>query len=164
MTKANRIPPIGAVLLGILCPLVSASAQQRPPIADEIAKTHGFDSFGQIDAIRYTFHIDLPGLKLARSWIWEPKTDQITYEGPGKDKKPVKVTYKRSDIAKQSPVLKVHRSLLLQRSVLAPVPVPPRLGHGRDGGRRRDEEAAAGQGFCQEGRGEVSTQRWLSAG
>jgi len=106
MTKANRIPPIGAVLLGILCPLVSASAQQRPPIADEIAKTHGFDSFGQIDAIRYTFHIDLPGLKLARSWIWEPKTDQITYEGPGKDTKPVKVTYKRSDIAKQSPVVK----------------------------------------------------------
>ena len=106
MTKASRVPLVGGLLLGVLCPLASVSAQQRPPIADEIAKTYGFDSFGQVDAIRYTFHLELPGLKLARTWIWEPKTDQITYEGPDKDKKPVKVTYKRSDIANQSPLVK----------------------------------------------------------
>ena len=46
MTKASRVPLVGAFLLGMLCPLASVSAQQRPPIANEIAKTYGFDSFG----------------------------------------------------------------------------------------------------------------------
>src|SRR5713226_6679932 len=58
MTKASRVPVIGVLLIGVLCPSAPVSAQQRPAIADQIAKTYGLDSFGQIDAIRYTFHID----------------------------------------------------------------------------------------------------------
>src|SRR2546430_111356 len=83
MTKASRVPVIGVLLIGVLCPPAPVSAQQRPAIADQIAKTYGLDSFGQIDAIRYTFNIDLAALKLklSRSWVWEPKTDQISYEG-----------------------------------------------------------------------------------
>ena len=56
-------------------------AQQRPPIIEKLAKTYGLDSFGQIDAIRYTFKAEAPGVDLSRSWLWEPKTDQVTYEG-----------------------------------------------------------------------------------
>src|SRR5260221_4238009 len=106
MTKAHHVPMIGVLLIGVLCPPAPVSAQQRPAIADQIAKTYGFDSFGQIDAIRYTFNIDAGALKLSRSWVWEPKTDQVSYEGKDKAGNPVKVTYSRSQLASQSAVVK----------------------------------------------------------
>jgi hypothetical protein len=107
MTSATRVSVIGVLLIGALSLPVPVSAQQRPPIADEIAQTYGFGSWGQVDAVRFTFTLDGgPKLRLHRTWIWEPKTDQITYEGPDKDGKPVKVTYKRSDLAKQSEFVK----------------------------------------------------------
>src|SRR5437879_13236694 len=108
MTKASRLPVISVLLIGVLSPLTPLSAQQRPAIADQIAKTYGLDSFGQIDAIRYTFNIDLSALKLkiSRSWVWEPKTNQISYEGKDKAGKPVKVTYSRSQLGSQSAVVK----------------------------------------------------------
>jgi hypothetical protein len=106
VTKASRVPVIGVLLIGVLCPPARVSAQQRPAIADQIAKTYGLDSFGQIDAIRYTFHIDAGALKLSRSWVWEPKTDQISYDGKDKDGNPVKVTYSRSQLASQSAFVK----------------------------------------------------------
>src|SRR6267378_1010507 len=86
MTKAQHVPMIGVLLIGVLCPPARVSAQQRPAIADQIAKTYGLDSFGQIDAIRYTFNIEAGALKLklSRSWVWEPKTDQLSYEGKDK--------------------------------------------------------------------------------
>src|SRR5260370_7852429 len=106
MTKAHHVPVIGVLLIGVLCPPARVSAQQRPAIADQIAKTYGLDSFGQIDAIRYTFNIDAGALKLSRSWVWEPKTDQISYDGKDKAGNPVKVTYSRSQLASQSAVVK----------------------------------------------------------
>ena len=84
----------------------TAGAQQRPPIVEKLAKTYGLDSFGQIEAIRYTFNVQSPGRDLSRSWIWEPKTDQVTYEGKDKSGKPVKVTYLRSQLGSQSAEVK----------------------------------------------------------
>jgi hypothetical protein len=99
-TKAHHVP---VLLIGVLCAAAPVSAQQRPAIADRIAKTYGLDSFGQIDAIRYTFTLDAgPAFKLSRSWVWEPKTDQISYEGKDKSGNPVKVTYARAQLATQS--------------------------------------------------------------
>jgi hypothetical protein len=108
MTKPSRVPIVGALLIGVLVSPGSLPEQQRPAIADQIAKTYGLDSFAQIDAIRYTFNIDLAALKLkiSRSWVWEPKTDQISYEGKDKNGKPVKVTYSRAQLATQSAVVK----------------------------------------------------------
>lgn len=108
MAKAHRIHVAFALLVGIVCPTVRASAEQRPAIAEQIAKTYGFESFGQIEAIRYTFNIDLAALKLklSRSWVWEPKTDKVSYEGKDKAGNPVKVTYSRSQVAGQSDVVK----------------------------------------------------------
>ena len=88
--------PLGALLL---IPSGMSLAQQRPAIADKVAKTHGFDSFGQVEGIRYTFNVERPGASVARSWEWNPKTDTVTYEGKDKDGKPVKVTYQRSQAA-----------------------------------------------------------------
>ena len=84
----------------------TAGAQQRPPIVEKLAKTYGLESFGQIVAIRYTFNVQSPGRDLSRSWTWEPKTDQVTYEGKDKSGKPVKVTYLRSQLGSQSAEVK----------------------------------------------------------
>src|SRR5579884_69400 len=88
-----------ALLLIVTLLLAAAGRAQKPPIVEQMAKAYGLDSFGQVDAIRYTFNI--PGFKLARTWTWEPKADRVTYEGKGKDGKPVKVTYVRSQLASQ---------------------------------------------------------------
>ena len=107
MTKASRVCLMRIVLIGLVCPAALVSAQQRPPIADQIAKVHGLESWGQVEAIRYTFNIDAgPAFKLSRSWVWEPKKDQITYDGKDKAGNPVTVTYSRSQLASQSDIVK----------------------------------------------------------
>jgi len=90
------LPILGAMVLA-----VTSWAQQRPPIVEQMAKTYGLDSFGQIEAIRYMWNAQFPGVSLSRTWTWEPKTGQVTYEGKDKDGKPVKVTYLRSQLSSQ---------------------------------------------------------------
>jgi hypothetical protein len=94
---ATRLLPI----LGVMVLAATSWAQQRPPVVDKLAKTYGIDSFGQIEAIRYIWNVTFPGVTLSRTWTWEPKTGQITYEGKDKDGKPVKVTYLRSQLSSQ---------------------------------------------------------------
>jgi hypothetical protein len=94
----GRLTPIRFLVFGVLVLAATSWAQTRPPIAEQIAKTYGLDSFGQIEAIRYTFNAQFPGVNVSRSWVWQPKTDQVSYEGKSKDGKPVKVTYVRSQL------------------------------------------------------------------
>jgi hypothetical protein len=98
MTQLGRSTTIRCLLFGVLVLAATSWAQTRPPIVDQMAKTHGIDAFGQIAAIRYTFTAQFPGVKVSRSWVWQPKTDQVSYEGKGKDGKPVKVSYVRSQL------------------------------------------------------------------
>ena len=70
-------------MLLLLLPAISW-AQQRPPVAEQMAKTYGLDSFGQIEGIRYTFNAELSGVELSRTWEWNPKTDTVSYEGKDK--------------------------------------------------------------------------------
>lgn len=81
-------------------------AQQLPPIAEQMAKTYGLNSFGQIEGIRYTFNAEFPGVKLSRTWEWNPKTGTVSYEGKDKEGKPMKVTYQRSQPSSQSDAIK----------------------------------------------------------
>jgi hypothetical protein len=105
--KASRVSVVGGLLIGVLCFAAPVSAQQRPAIADQVAKTYGLDSWGQVEAIRYTFSIDAgPKLKVTRSWVWEPKMDRITYDGPDKAGKPIHVTYSRSQVAGENAFVK----------------------------------------------------------
>ncbi|HUC67069.1 MAG TPA: hypothetical protein VMA53_16635 [Stellaceae bacterium] len=98
MTPLGRSTTIGFLVFLVLAATTTAWAQTRPPIAEQIAKTYGLASFGKIEAIRYTFNAQLPGVKLSRSWVWHPKTDQVSFEGKDKDGKPVKATYIRSQL------------------------------------------------------------------
>jgi len=101
MTKSTLSTTILMLSLGVLFLAGTSRAQTRPAIVEQLAKTYGLDSYGQLDAIRYTFNLELPVLKvnLSRTWTWEPKTGQVTYESKDKDGKPVKVSYNRNQLS-----------------------------------------------------------------
>ena len=118
MTKLDHLKTICIVVVGVLVIVATSCSQKRPTIsqqnanisaseqtakisAEQIAKAYGLDSFGQIEAIRYTWNAQFPGVSLSHSWVWEPKTDQVSYEGKDKDGKPVKANYIRSQLNSQ---------------------------------------------------------------
>jgi len=82
-------------------PAAEQNAQTPPLTIAQIARTYGLDQFGQVEAIRYTWNAQFPGVNISRSWVWEPKKDQVSFEGKDKDGKPVKVTYLRSQLNSQ---------------------------------------------------------------
>ena len=108
MPSLRRLDVIRLLAFSMLLLIFPAAswAQQRPPIAEQMAKTYGLDSFGQIEGIRYTFTAELPGVTLSRSWEWNPRTDTVSYEGTDKQGKPVNVTYQRSQLGSQSDAVK----------------------------------------------------------
>jgi hypothetical protein len=102
MTKSNRLSIVRLLVFAVLVLTATSWAQSRPPILEKVAKAYGLDSWGQIEAIRYTWNGEITGLfKAAHSWEWEPKTGRVSYEGKDKDGKPVKVSYLRSEISSQ---------------------------------------------------------------
>jgi hypothetical protein len=103
MTYLRRVAALLPFSVLFIAPGVSG-AQQLPPVAEQMAKTYGLDSFGRVEAIRYTFTI--VGLVPPATWEWQPKTDTVTYEGKDKQGNPMKVTYKRSELDSQSDAVK----------------------------------------------------------
>jgi hypothetical protein len=101
MINASHVRMIRLLTLGVLVLAATSWAQSRPPILEQVAKTYGLDSYGQIEAIRYTWSAQFPGVNVSRSWVWEPKTGKVSYEGKDKDGKPVKVTYLRTQLDSQ---------------------------------------------------------------
>ena len=78
MIKLGRLGTIRLLLFGVLVLALTSSAQQRAPIIEQIAKAYGIDSWDQIQAIRYTWNGEIPGVfNLSHSWEWEPKTGKI---------------------------------------------------------------------------------------
>jgi len=107
MTEPTRVSKIRFLAFAVVALTATSLAQTRPPILEQIAKTYGLDSWGQVEAIRYTWNGEITGLfKAAHMWEWEPKTGKVTYEGKDKDGKPVKVTYMRSELGSQSDAVK----------------------------------------------------------
>jgi hypothetical protein len=100
MTKSVSSKTIRFLVFGVLVFLATSCAEKRSsapstpePVVktsgstpEQIAKTYGLDSFEQIEAIR--------------SWVWEPKSGKVSYEG-NKDGKPIKATYLRSQLNSQ---------------------------------------------------------------
>src|SRR5258707_14603041 len=91
MANSNRPKWIRLFTFTMVALAVAAKARagEVPPAAAEIVKTYGLDSFGQIEAIRYTFNLEFPGVKFVGSWVWEAKTGKINYDSQGKDGNPV---------------------------------------------------------------------------
>src|SRR5260370_41605902 len=74
MTRLRRSMTIRCLFLGVLLLAGTSRAQTRPPLAEQLAKTDGLDSYGQIGAARYTFSLHLPALKVRppRTCTWQP--------------------------------------------------------------------------------------------
>jgi hypothetical protein len=107
MTKSNRVSIVRLLIFAVLIPVANSWAQQRAPLLDQVAKTYGIDSWDKVEAIRYTWNAEIIGLfKASHKWEWEPKTGKISFEGLGKDGKPVKVTYDSSQLSSQSDQVK----------------------------------------------------------
>lgn len=109
MTKLDCLKRICFLIFGVLI-IAATSCSQKPSSvleqpaktnAEQIAKAYGLDSFGQIEAIRYTWNAQFPGVNLSHSWVWEPRTNRVSYEGKDKDGKPVKAIYLRSQLDSQ---------------------------------------------------------------
>ena len=113
MTKLGQSHKIRfLIFFTLILATASCSQKQQPPAAEQttktqpltieqVAKTYGLDQFGQVEAIRYTWNAQFPGVNISRKWGWEPKKDQVSYEGKDKDGKPVKATYLRSQLNSQ---------------------------------------------------------------
>jgi hypothetical protein len=114
MTKLGHAPTIrylvffALILAGASCsqkqqqqPAAEQTTKPAPLTIAQIARTYGVDQFGQVEAIRYTWNAQFPGVNVSRKWTWEPKKDQVSFEGKDKDGKPVKVTYLRSQLNSQ---------------------------------------------------------------
>lgn len=100
--KYSRRTIFGLMGFWMLVLTANSWAQQRDPIIEKIAKAYGLDSYDKIEAIRYTWSIDIPGLfKATHKWEWEPKTGKISFESTDKDGKPVKVSYDSSQLNSQ---------------------------------------------------------------
>jgi hypothetical protein len=107
MTNWGRLNLVRLSTFSMLLILsATPQAQQLPPIAEQMAKAYGVDSFGQVEGIRYTFNLEFPGVKRSDTWEWNPKTDTVSYEGKDKEGKPTKITYRRSQLGKQSDTVK----------------------------------------------------------
>ena len=129
MTDLSRLDLIRLLAFSILFIFPAASrAEQLPPIAEQMAKTYGLDSFGQVEGIHYTFNLEFPGVKRSETWEWQPKTDTVSYEGKDKEGNPIKVTYQRSQLSSQSDAVKNEIDPAFIRSVLVAFPIARSMG------------------------------------
>jgi hypothetical protein len=106
MTTLRRSTTIRFLVVSMLVLAATAWAQTLPPTAEQMAKTYGLDAFGQIEAIRYTFNLEVGALQLSRAWVWDLKTDRVSYAGKDQAGQPVKATYVRSELSSQPAVVK----------------------------------------------------------
>jgi hypothetical protein len=97
MRKPARLATIYCLLAGLVA-AAPVSRAQTANLGEQVAKAQGLDGFGQIDAIRFTFNAQFLGHDVSRSWVWWPKTGQISYEGKDKDGQPVRATYVESQL------------------------------------------------------------------
>ena len=102
MRKTRLSTLVGVLSFTVLLVAAPSWAQQRDPIIEKIAKAYGLDSYDKIEAVRYTWNIDIPGLfKAAHKWEWEPKTGKVSFETTDKSGKPVKVSYDSNQLSSQ---------------------------------------------------------------
>jgi hypothetical protein len=115
-SRSNMIRFLAFTVLALVLAACS-KAPERPPVVEQMAKTYGLDSFGQIEGLRYTWNAEFPGsvkpfdggsgtIKVSRTWEWDPKTGTVSYEGKDNNGQPLKVTYQRSQLSSQSDVVK----------------------------------------------------------
>ena len=52
--------------------------EKQLTIAEKIANAHGFQKWNNVKEIAFTFNVDRDSSHYERSWIWKPKTNEVT--------------------------------------------------------------------------------------
>ncbi len=53
-------------------------AQKTLTIPEKIAHAHGFEHWDSVRSITFTFNVDRDTTHFERTWIWKPKTNEVT--------------------------------------------------------------------------------------
>ncbi|GMN10462.1 hypothetical protein MTsPCn9_35280 [Croceitalea sp. MTPC9] len=48
-------------------------------VLEKVANAHGFENWKNVTQIGFTFNVDRDSTHFERSWIWKPKTNDVTY-------------------------------------------------------------------------------------
>lgn len=94
------------VCLG-LCLAACQSDKQATPsaprqTASKVAAAYAVAKFDQIDALRFTFNVQLESKQIRRSWIWQPVRDEVSYTGPDPNGQPLTLTYRRAEATQKA--------------------------------------------------------------
>lgn len=74
----------------------SGTAHAIPDSARQVAVAYGLDGWSRVDALRFTFHVQLGGHEVVRHWIWEPRSGQVQLRTKAADGTEIAVAYRRS--------------------------------------------------------------------
>ena len=69
-------------------------------VRQKVAAAYGIQNFGQIEQLSYTFNVQAGDKHVSRSWIWQPKTDEVTFTAGGSAQP---ITYGRKKISAAAP-------------------------------------------------------------
>ncbi len=132
---------------------------QTTTIRQRIAQSYGFEYFGQIEQIQYTFNVRIGDKHARRFWIWEPKLDKVTFDGMDyKDP----ITYYRKDLqTNPSTKLKSIDAWFINDNYWFFVSLSRCHGHSNQARRCGPEKTAHGQGGCCLRGGHLSGRRRL---
>ncbi len=78
----------------------SSLSQAQNTLAEKVADAYGFKNFSKVKSISFTFNVKTNNRNISRSWYWEPGTNKVTYNGPGKDGKLMTYSYNTGSIDK----------------------------------------------------------------
>ncbi len=51
---------------------------QESSILEKVANAHGYENWKNIEEIKFTFNVDRDNSHFERTWVWQPKTNDIT--------------------------------------------------------------------------------------
>ncbi len=76
------ITPILAILfVSTGYTLIGPNVVQEASILQKVADANGFQNWKNVTELKFTFNVDRDGKHFERSWIWHPKTNDITAIG-----------------------------------------------------------------------------------
>jgi len=86
--------PILLIISGACEGIVSQARAED--VRQRIALSHGIGLFDQVEQIQYTFNVKFGDKGVNRFWIWEPKTDKVTFKAGDSEEY---TTYNRKEIS-----------------------------------------------------------------
>ncbi|GAA4932095.1 hypothetical protein GCM10023314_00410 [Algibacter agarivorans] len=68
------------MLVFVACKKENKKQVESKPIsiAEKIANAHGFENWKQVSEIQFAFNVNKDSSHFGRSWIWKPKTNEVT--------------------------------------------------------------------------------------